>query len=86
MRRWHDPRRTDTRRCSPTVIPISVVRGSGSACLLLMNTVSPTFVIADPPVLRESELHPVEIQLPRGQNQEQRKKTLREDVKDTIEY
>lgn len=86
MRRRHDPRRTDAGRCSPAVIPISVVRGSGSARLLLVNTVSPGFVIADPSVLRESELHPVEIQLPRGQNQEQCKKTLREDVEDTIEY
>lgn len=86
MRRRHDPGCTDAGRCSPAVIPISLIRGSGSARLLLVNTISPIFVIANPPVLRESELHPVEIQLPRGQNQEQCKKTLRKDIEDTIKY
>lgn len=86
MRRWHNPRRTDARHCSPAVIPASVLRGNSSVRLLLVNTISPVLMVADPPVLRKPKLHPVKIQLSRRQDQEQRKDALREDIKDAVEY
>lgn len=86
MRRWHNHRRTDARHCSPAIIPAFVLRGNSPVRLLLVNTFSPVLMVADPSVLRKPELHPVEIQLPRRQDQEQRKYALREDVEDAVEY
>lgn len=84
MRRWHNPGRTNA--CSPAIIPAFVLRGNSPVRLLLMNTISPVIMVTDPPVLRKPELHPVEIQLPRCQDQKQRKDALREDVEDAVEY
>lgn len=77
MLRRHNAGRIDAGHSSAGVITSSVLCGYSPVRLLLVDTVSPVFVVANAPVLREPELHPVEIQIPRGQDQKQGKNALR---------